>query len=128
MPERSPQIVVAIDRKAPGFSKFLAQDGKTVEQFDRELLPLLRQWIGDRRHAIATALIRLEGDYLYVTLGVRSVQFDFQLAAEVSDVLLALCHQHGWAAVQMLEWPGNPSVDDLAYASSNAASEAREGG
>lgn len=121
-------LTVDIDRESPGFAAFLESEGKTVDQFDAELLPRIRGFVDLYRDRLATVLVRLEGAQIYVTLGLRDVPFDFELCDAESLFLLQLCHKHRWHAVQMLQWPGNPTLADLRYASANAAEEGQEGG
>jgi len=117
-----------IDPASPAFKDFLQSDGKRAEQFTTELLPLLRHWLDANRAAIARTLIRIEGKQLYVMLGTRSQSFDFELSERVSQFLLDVCLEHGWSAMQILAWPGDPSFEDLRTASGYAASEVHEGG
>lgn len=107
------QIRIEVDRESSGFQEFLHKNRRTHLDFHRELLPLLCEWIVQRRHTIAKTLMRVERAQLYVFHGQREQSYDFALGEDVSQLLLDLTHVFEWPAVESMQMPDNPSFEKL---------------
>jgi len=122
------EVVIDVDRSHPDFTAFLAKDGKTPEQFEQELLPLLRAWIDARKDKIARALVCLEGDSLHVVLAPVTKRYDFALSGEASEFVHELSDVYRWQALEALQFSDDEGLEGMRLMSANAAGEARDGG
>lgn len=116
-------LVVNPPLDSKNMALFLQQQGKSLEQFQREIMDRLRSFQADHQHHIACILVREQENILHIVAGVQE-EHDPSIFDVFTDLELEMVHD-GWD-VNTLEIP---STDPAALVdfSDFAAGEDQEG-
>lgn len=85
---------------------YCAHHGKTMEEFEAQVLPKMRELILDVQNRIMGGAYAIRNNVLQIVFGVEGM-YHFELGDRICDVELALVDE-GWQSICMLQMPGAP--------------------
>jgi hypothetical protein len=105
-------LTVDIPRGSAEFAEYLHEAGKTVEQFQREVVERIAAFC--QEHAeIAKGLLFMPSGVMSAIVGTHDVAYDFELATDVAQLDIELAGQ-GWQ-VTTAELPGATLDEQLRH-------------